>query len=173
MEGNWGQGFKGPHMEGRNRLEVVPDRCSTSRPSSRIARCGALGQEAEDAQGVDTGQSFSSSPFSLTVAANASLDDHSNHSNGSHFPKGHTTLLVPPLPYDWAGLGVRTVSDDESPLHRAIVKLTWATRQSGARVLMVAQSAGLSPLVPRRRRACACSAWQTQTRPWSRAASAI
>ena len=71
------------------------------------------------------------------------------------------------------GLGVRTVSDDESPLHRAIVKLTWATRQSGARVLMVAQSAGLSPLVPRRRRACACSAWQTQTRPWTRAASAI
>jgi hypothetical protein len=43
------------------------------------------------------------------------------------------------------GLGVRTVSDDESPLHRAIVKLTLTTRQSGARVLMVAQSAGLSP----------------------------
>jgi len=53
------------------------------------------------------------------------------------------------------GLGVYTVSDEESPLHRAMVKLTWTTRQSGARV---AQSSGrwrwLShPLVPRRGRA--------------------
>ncbi|PMD26833.1 hypothetical protein NA56DRAFT_744141 [Hyaloscypha hepaticicola] len=85
----------------------------------------------------------------------ASSDDHSNHSNGatSTFQKATRHYL-----YHLShitGLGVCTVSDEESPLHRAMVKLTWTTRQSGARV---AQSSGrwrwLShPLVPRRWRA--------------------
>jgi hypothetical protein len=51
------------------------------------------------------------------------------------------------------GLGVCTVSDEESPLHRAIVKLTQTTRQSAARVWLSPQAAGSGfppPLVPRR-----------------------
>jgi hypothetical protein len=55
--------------------------------------------------------------------------------------------------------GVCTVSDDESALHRAIVKLTWTT---GPSILCHLQWSSTWPLVPRRRRACACSAWQTR-----------
>jgi hypothetical protein len=104
---------------------VVPDRCSTSRPSSRIARCGAR------RGGTRRGHRPILLFFSILSndTANASSDHHSNHSNGGHFPMATRHYLYH-LSH-MTGLGVRTVSDDESPLHRAIVKLTLTTRQSG------------------------------------------
>jgi hypothetical protein len=146
MKGNWAgvkgvkgfKGFKGPHMEGQESVSsrVVPDRCSTSRttvqPSSRIARCGALGQEEEEeAQGRGhrpiPSPSLLSSPFlssplpfscfyhqmllrtitAITVIT-ATIATTATTAMGptTTFQKANMTLLlvlVPPLPYDWAG----------------------------------------------------------------------
>jgi hypothetical protein len=120
---------------------VVPDRCTTTLPS-RHAQCGHLDRS--------TRRGYSQSLFSFfilyTHPANASLD---NRSDGA-IQKGNTSIYS--ILLAWA-----------SALFQMMNLLCIVPLLSlPGRLPILCSSGRLGPLVPRRRRTCACSAWQSR-----------